>query len=152
MIFFKEYKRHLLSLLFFLFIGVLVFAYDLRNPDFARVDFDLSKLNKTMIAAFLSDMDFNCEKYENKTIRIKGFFYIFDETSCNVDDVIFGCVVPDEAGCCLKGLGFKLKSKDDIKNKKIKPYDEIIVTGIFKTYDEKGEIFKGLVQACLDCN
>lgn len=121
------------------------------QPSKTKVDINLSTYNTTMLYATLADIDFNYERYENKTICIKGAFFIFDDYSSS-QNAIFGCFIPDKTGCCLKGLGFYPKEEfyNLIKNNNITVYDEIIVTGIFKTYDNQGNLFKGLIDASIE--
>ena len=43
-----------------------------------KVDFDLSKMNSNMVYAQVFDMLISPETYENKTIKMKGAFEIYD--------------------------------------------------------------------------
>ena len=115
-------------------------------------------MNLTMANAILSDMELNPSRYEGKIVKMKGLFYIFNDFFPEEEKIdfadegaIFGCMLPDTAGCCFKTLGFQLQ-KNLIAQIKIAPenYDEIIICGKFKTYDDNGDFFKGLCDCSLE--
>lgn len=143
------------SLLFLLFYIPIFSAAPKRK---SQIDVNLSEMNLTMANAILSDMELNPSRYEGKIVKMKGLFYIFNDFFSEEEKIdfadegaIFGCMLPDTAGCCFKTLGFQLQ-KDLIAQIKIAPanYDEIIICGKFKTYDDNGDFFKGLCDCSLE--
>ncbi len=149
------FKKIAVPPLLFLAFCAPIFSVPNRKP---QIDVNLSVMNLTMANAILSDMDLNPSRYEGKTVKMKGLFYIFNDFFSEEekidfadDEAIFGCMLPDTAGCCFKTLGFQLE-KDLIAQIKIVPenYDEIVICGTFRTYDENGDFFKGLYNCTLE--
>ena len=143
------------SLLFLAFCIPISSAAPKRK---SQIDVNLSEMNLTMANAILSDMELNPSRYEGKTVKMKGLFYIFNDFFSEEEKIDFadegarlGCMLPDTVGCCFKTLGFQLE-KDLIAQIKIAPanYDEIIICGKFKTYDDNGDFFKGLCDCSLE--
>lgn len=91
------------------------------------IDYDLTNMSSTMIYAEVFNMLIEPEKYENKRIKMKGFFTIYNEGS---NDEVFSVIVPDAAACCQQGIEFFY----DFKDKKPMNNSEITVTGIFKIH------------------
>lgn len=92
-----------------------------------KVDYDLTNMSSTMIYAEVFNMLIEPEKYENKRVKMKGFFTIYNEGS---KDEVYSVIVPDATACCQQGIEFFY----DFKNNKPKANSEITVTGIFNVH------------------
>jgi hypothetical protein len=107
----------------------------------SKVDFDLTKMSATMIYAEVFNMLIEPEKYENKRLKIKGLFTIYNE---GTNDEVYSVIVPDATACCQQGIEF-------FYNFENRPTSgsEIIVTGIFKIHQlsEENGITYNYIQA-----
>ena len=68
-----------------------------------NIDFDLTKMSATMIYAEVFNMLIEPEKYENKRLKIKGLFTIYNE---GTNDEVYSVIVPDATACCQQGIEF----------------------------------------------
>ena len=94
-----------------------------------------------MIYAEVFNMLIEPEKYENKRLKIKGLFTIYNE---GTNDEVYSVIVPDATACCQQGIEF-------FYNFENRPASgsEIIVTGIFKIHQlsEENGITYNYIQA-----
>lgn len=106
-----------------------------------NIDFDLTKMSATMIYAEVFNMLIEPEKYENKRLKMKGLFTIYNE---GTNDEVYSVIVPDATACCQQGIEF-------FYNFENRPASgsEIIVTGIFKIHQlsEENGITYNYIQA-----
>lgn len=92
-----------------------------------KIDYDLTNMSSTMIYAEVFNMLIEPEKYENKRVKMKGFFTIYNEGS---KDEVYSVIVPDSTACCQQGIEFFY----DFKDNKPVANSEITVTGIFNVH------------------
>lgn len=92
-----------------------------------KIDYDLTNMSSTMIYAEVFNMLIEPEKYENKRVKMKGFFTIYNEGS---NDEVYSVIVPDATACCQQGIEFFY----DFKDNKPVANSEITVTGIFNVH------------------
>lgn len=92
-----------------------------------KIDYDLTNMSSTMIYAEVFNMLIEPEKYENKRVKMKGFFTIYNEGS---KDEVYSVIVPDATACCQQGIEFFY----DFKDNKPVANSEITVTGIFNVH------------------
>lgn len=92
-----------------------------------NIDFDLTKMSATMIYAEVFNMLIEPEKYENKRLKMKGLFTIYNE---GTNDEVYSVIVPDATACCQQGIEFFY----DFKDNKPVANSEITVTGIFNVH------------------
>ena len=92
-----------------------------------KIDYDLTNMSSTMIYAEVFNMLIEPEKYENKRVKMKGFFTIYNEGS---KDEVYSVIVPDATACCQQGIEFFYDFKDNIPVAN----SEITVTGIFNVH------------------
>ena len=92
-----------------------------------KIDYDLTNMSSTMIYAEVFNMLIEPEKYENKRVKMKGFFTIYNEGS---KDEVYSVIVPDATACCQQGIEFFY----DFKDNKPVVNSEITVTGIFNVH------------------
>lgn len=74
------------------------------NEDNSKIDLDLTKMSATMIYTTVFDMLIMPEEYQNKNIKVSGFFYVFVNEL--TDEKYFAVIIPDATQCCQQGLEF----------------------------------------------
>lgn len=102
-------------------------ATDIIEAEESKIDYDLTNMSSTMIYAEVFNMLIEPEKYENKRVKMKGFFTIYNEGS---NDEVYSVIVPDATACCQQGIEFFY----DFKDNKPVANSEITVTGIFNVH------------------
>lgn len=102
-------------------------ATDVIEAEKSKIDYDLTNMSSTMIYAEVFNMLIEPEKYENKRVKMKGFFTIYNEGS---NDEVYSVIVPDATACCQQGIEFFY----DFKDNKPVANSEITVTGIFNIH------------------
>lgn len=102
-------------------------ATDAIETEKSKIDYDLTNMSSTMIYAEVFNMLIEPEKYENKRVKMKGFFTIYNEGS---NDEVYSVIVPDATACCQQGIEFFY----DFKDNKPVANSEITVTGIFNIH------------------
>lgn len=110
-----------------------------------NIDIDLSILNSTMSYAQTFDMLINPKNYEGKIVKMKGQFAKYFD---NIENKTYYTVnIFDQGGCCSMGVEFLAKDIDESEY----PNDgeEIVVTGVFQTYMENGNLYATLADAAL---
>lgn len=74
------------------------------NEDNSKIDLDLTKMSATMIYTTVFDMLIMPEEYQNKNIKVSGFFYVFVNELTG--EKYFAVIIPDATQCCQQGLEF----------------------------------------------
>lgn len=78
----------------------------------------------------------NPQDFLGKTIKIEGYFYIYEADIRNV----YVCIVPDSTACCTAGLEFRLAGEHRYPEDYPPSDAEITVVGTFAAYsDDEGE-------------
>ena len=72
----------------------------------AKIDYDLSNYNFTMISSFFFQMLIEPETYENKTFKIKGKFQSFENEEDPAALPYFSVIMNDATMCCQEGIDF----------------------------------------------
>ena len=99
-------------------------------------DEDLTKLSETMRYAEVLHIQGAPENYVGKTIKVEGYFYIYESDIRNV----YVCLVPDSTACCTAGLEFRLAGEHVFPDDYPKTDELITVAGTFGAYsDDEGE-------------
>ena len=102
----------------------------------AEFDLDLTELNDTMRYAQVLLMQAEPEEYIGKTVKVEGYFYIYEGDIRNV----YVCLVPDSTACCTAGLEFRLAGEHKFPDDYPKSDELITVAGTFAPYsDDEGE-------------
>ncbi len=100
---------------------------------------DLTGQSSTMTYSVVFNMVFYPENFVGKTIKLEGLFSeMYVEST---DKRYFACFVPDAAACCAQGVEFEPTEEYKYPDDFPKVDDEIIVEGVFDTYDEDGETY-----------
>ncbi len=114
--------------------AAVVPAADAAPP--AEYDEDLTKLSETMRYSEVMHIQAEPEKYIGKTIKLEGYFYIYESDIRNV----YVCLVPDSTACCTAGLEFRLAGEHKFPDDYPKTDELITVAGTFGAYsDDEGE-------------
>lgn len=120
----------------------------------ATYDVDLTKLSSTMIYSEVYNMMVEPESYIGKSVRIYGQFAIYqatDETGKLIPgQIYFACLIADATACCSQGLEFVLAREHVYPDDYPELGTEIVVSGIFDTYDEDGILYCHLTDAKLE--
>ena len=99
-------------------------------------DEDITKLSETMRYSEVMYIQADPERYLGKTIKVQGYFYIYESDIRNV----YVCLVPDSTACCTAGLEFRLAGEHKFPDDYPKSDELITVAGTFGAYsDDEGE-------------
>ena len=101
-------------------------------------DYDLTQMSSTVVYSQITDMTMVPEEYVGKTIKMEGRFEVYGDP--NAENPYLGCIVNDATACCSVGLRFVLTgdytSADFPENG-----SDIVITGVFQTYEYQGYTF-----------
>lgn len=101
-------------------------------------DYDLMQMSSTIVYSQITDMTMVPEEYAGKTIKMKGRFEIYGDP--DKEDPYLGCIVNDATACCSVGLRFVLTDDYTSADFPLNGSD-IIITGVFETYEYQGCTF-----------
>lgn len=99
------------------------------------VDVDLTAVSDTIAYAQLYDMLVHKEDFIGKVVRLKGIFASFHSEETGMD--YYSCQVTDNTLCCSMGLEFVLGQGHGYP----RDGEEIVVQGVFDTYEENNLIY-----------
>ncbi len=109
---------------------------DSQSAPAEEFDEDITKLSETMRYAEVMYIQADPERYLGKTIKVQGYFYIYESDIRNV----YVCLVPDSTACCTAGLEFRLAGEHKFPDDYPKSDELITVAGTFGAYsDDEGE-------------
>lgn len=113
-------------------------AQTLQQTTATDFDYDLTQMSSTVVYSQITDMTMVPEEYAGKTIKMEGRFEVYGDP--NAEDPYLGCIVNDATACCSVGLRFVLTgdytSADFPENG-----SDIVITGVFQTYEYQGYTF-----------
>lgn len=103
----------------------------------APVDLDLTQMSATMIYTTVFDMLIMPEEYENKNIKVSGFFYVFvNELN---GERYYAIIIPDATQCCQQGIEFIWLGEHEYPGDYPEIGQEIEITGRYQiTENEEG--------------
>ena len=101
-------------------------------------DYDLTQMSSTVVYSQITDMTMVPEEYAGKTIKMEGRFEIYGDP--DKEDPYLGCIVNDATACCSVGLRFVLTDDYTSADFPLNGSD-IIITGVFETYEYQGYTF-----------
>lgn len=101
-------------------------------------DYDLTQMSSTVVYSQITDMTMVPEEYAGKTIKMEGRFEIYGDP--DKEDPYLGCIVNDATACCSVGLRFVLTDDYTSADFPLNGSD-IIITGVFETYEYQGCTF-----------
>ncbi len=101
-------------------------------------DYDFTQMSSTVVYSQITDMTMVPEEYVGKTIKMEGRFEIYGDP--NAEDPYLGCIVNDATACCSVGLRFVLTGDYTSADFPLNGSD-IVITGVFQTYEYQGYTF-----------
>ncbi len=108
-----------------------------ENPEIYTtegVDLDLTQLSGTLLYAQVSYMMYKPEEFLGKTVKVPGnFSAVYSEED---QRYYFGCLVRDQAACCVLGVEFELPEDYVYPDDYPAEGEEITVFGTFDTYEQ----------------
>ena len=96
----------------------------------SRADIDLTRLSATMVYAQVFNMIVEPEKFEGKTVKMRGQFMVYP---MDKNENVYAVVISDATACCQQGLEFKWQGEYAYPADYPPEGAEIEVTGTFKT-------------------
>ncbi len=114
---------------------------DLEIKTTEKVDFDLSTMKPNMVYAQVFDMLVSPETYENKIIRMKGNFEIYEASE--IMGRSYAVIIYDALACCQQGIEFRYDFGNNLPEKG----SEITVIGKFILSELESGISYNFVQA-----
>lgn len=116
-------------------------------PPEAKVDVDLTKLNRTMVYSQIFDMMRSPGAYRGKLVRMKGTYAT--TVPQGTTNRYHACLITDAAACCAQGVEFvptnAVAYPADFPNEGA----PILVQGVFDTYEEDGNRYSHIRDAFL---
>lgn len=106
------------------------------------IDYDLSSMNANMVYAEVFNMMVEPEMYENKVIKMRGNFVVY-ENSPTTGGRTYAVLISDALACCQQGIEFHYDFQED----EPKDGEEITVTGVYVTALLQDDIFYNYVNA-----
>ena len=120
---------------------------ELQVPDSEGIDVDLTALSATAVYGEVYNMMYYPEKYVGKTIRMQGIYSdYFDQP---LGKHYYACIIMDATACCAQGIEFILSDEYNYPDDYPKDGDNIIVEGVFDTYEEESGMYCTLRNASL---
>lgn len=98
------------------------------------VDIDLTQMSGTMLYSQVNYMMYKPEEFVGKTVKVPGTFSaVYSEEAGRY---YFGCLVADQAACCVLGVEFELPETYSYPEDYPAEGENITVFGTFDTYQE----------------
>ena len=118
--------------------------FDKSDKTDNKIDVDLTSLSSTMVYGEVFNMIMNPENYDNKIVKMKGQFALFEDMENGKP--FYACVIPDATACCLQGFEFVPLSEYNYPKDYPKVDSEITIVGKFE-YDENNFGYCRLIDA-----
>ena len=96
---------------------------------------DLTKISSTLVYTELYNMMVTPEKYEGKTVKMRGTYKVYEGGGRNY----YVCEVMDATACCTQGLEFVLTEGEEYPDYDEKSTKEIVISGTFREYLDNGQ-------------
>ena len=119
--------------------------YSAESLGAGGVDYDLTVLGSDMVYAEVYNMMIFPKEYMGKTIKVSGTFTVFYDEAYG--KYHFACFVADAAACCQQGIEFILDGDKTYPSDYPQEGAEIVITGVFGTYEEDGNTYWALTNA-----
>ena len=111
-------------------------------------DVDLTALDSNMVYAQVYDMVFGETDYNGKKVRAKGIFDYYQDPSTKKE--YFAVIISDATACCAQGIEFVLAGDHTYPDDYPEIGSEIVVHGIFNTYEDETGAYVQLKDAVLE--
>lgn len=125
-------------------------APEVSVPDASNgeYDVDLTGLDSNMLYAQVYDMIFGDTDYNGKLVRAEGSFaYYYDKQS---HKQYYAVLISDATACCAQGIEFELAEKRQYPNEFPEIGSDMIVHGIFDTYEDETGSYVRLLNAVIE--
>ena len=109
-----------------------------QQSEATNFDYDLTQMSSTVVYSQITDMTMVPEEYVGKTIKMEGRFEVYGDP--NKEDPYVACIVNDATACCSVGLRFVLTGDYTSADFPLNGSD-IVITGVFQTYEYQGYTF-----------
>lgn len=107
--------------------------------EIAPVDVDLTQMSGTMVYSYVYNIVYSPQEYIGQRFKISG---VSDESYWDQTDMTYRYIVVDDAtACCAQGLEYVLAQNGSYPQ----VGENIIITGVFESYDELGETYYHIV-------
>ena len=113
-----------------------------------EVDVDLTQLSSTLVYSEVYNMLSGPDDYIGKTIKMNGSFSVYEDEETG--KVYFACYIADATACCSQGIEFTLSGEHVYPDDYPEEGSEIVVQGIFETYEENGYTYCQLKDAVME--
>lgn len=121
---------------------------DVPDASGGEYDVDLTQLDSNMVYAQVYDMVLGETDYNGKTVRAKGTFDYYLDPQTNQE--YFAVIISDAAACCAQGIEFVLAGDHKYPDDYPERGAEIIVHGVFNTYEDDYGSYVQLKDAVLE--
>ena len=111
-------------------------------------DVDLTKLDSNMVYAQVYDMVFGETDYNGKLVRAKGTFDYYLDSLTNKE--YFAVLITDATACCAQGIEFVLAGEHTYPDDYPELGSEIVIHGVFNTYEDETGAYVQLKDAVLE--
>ena len=101
-----------------------------KGSSASGADVDLTRLSATMVYAQVFNMIVEPEKFEGKTVKMRGQFMVYP---MDKNENVYAVVISDATACCQQGLEFKWQGEHAYPADYPPEGSEIEVTGTFTT-------------------
>ena len=111
-------------------------------------DVDLTELDSNMVYAQVYDMVFGETDYNGKLVRAKGTFDYYLDSQTNQE--YFAVLITDATACCAQGIEFVLAGEHTYPDDYPELGSEIVIHGVFNTYEDETGAYVQLRDAVLE--
>ena len=106
-----------------------------------KIDYDLSQMNSNMVLAEVFNMMMEPEIYNNKTIKMRGNFTVYDNELTGKK--AYAVIISDALACCQQGIEFEY----DFSGNEPKEGEIVTVIGKYATITLKDDVSYSFVKA-----
>lgn len=107
------------------------------SADAGDVDLDLTQMSSSMIYSTVFNMLIMPDEYENKSIKVKGNFEVYENSASGERN--YTVLIPDATACCQQGIGVIWEGQHSYPHDYPEIGQEIIITGVYTvTEDSQG--------------
>lgn len=112
------------------------------------IDVDLTQLSSTLVYSEVYNMLSRPDDYIGKTVKMNGSFSVYEDEETG--KVYYACYIADATACCSQGIEFTLSGEHVYPDDYPEVGSEIVVQGIFETYEENGYLYCQLKDAVME--
>lgn len=107
------------------------------STDAGDVDLDLTQMSSPMIYSTVFNMLIMPDEYENKNIKVKGNFEVYENSASGERN--YAILIPDATACCQQGIEFVWEGQHSYPHDYPEIGQEITIIGVYTvTEDSQG--------------